>query len=112
MESETFIIAFRGTQPKEMQDVFSDMKFWKRPAWEGGKVHTGFSHYMLMKFGTTLKEYFLNMERIKKQTKQKSLYNRHSGAAAATIAALFGYICKRMFYIRVVRVGNRKFIKQ
>ena len=68
--SETFIIAFRGTQPKEMQDVFSDMKFWKRPAWEGGKVHTGFP-YMLMKFGTTLKEYFLNMERIKKQTKQK-----------------------------------------
>ena len=41
-DDENFIIAFRGTQPKEMKDVFNDMKFWKRPAWEGGKVHTGF----------------------------------------------------------------------
>ena len=42
-------IAFRGTHVlwKEMKDVFNDMKFWKRPAWEGGgKVHTGFSSYV------------------------------------------------------------------
>ena len=45
-DDTNFIISFRGTQPKEMKDIFSDMKFWKRSAWEGGRVHTGFANYV------------------------------------------------------------------
>ena len=110
--SETFIIAFRGTQPKEMQDVFSDMKFWKRPAWEGGKVHTGFSLYV-DEIWDDIKRIFFEHGTNKKTNKTKKVYTTgHSlGAAAATIAASrLGTFARGCFTYGSPRVGNRKFI--
>ena len=61
--------------PTEIKDIVRDLKFWKRPAWEGGKVHTGFSTYVDEIWDPNKKEYYLNMELTKRLVKQKSLCN-------------------------------------
>lgn len=40
--NEHITIAFRGTEPGEMSDVFADLKAWKSRSQVAGKVHDGF----------------------------------------------------------------------
>ena len=110
-DDENFIIAFRGTQPKEMKDVFNDMKFWKRPAWEGGKVHTGFSSYVDEIWDDIKKTFFEHGVRPNGKTKRVYTTGHSLGAAAATIAASrLGTFARGCFTYGSPRVGNRKFI--
>ncbi len=112
-DDETFIISFRGTQPTEMKDVFSDMKFWKRPAWEGGRVHTGFATYV-DEIWDQIKVIFFKHGVNPETGKTKKVYTTgHSlGAAAATVAASrLGTFARGCFTYGSPRVGNRKFIK-
>lgn len=111
-DDKNFIISFRGTQPTEMKDVFSDMKFWKRPAWEGGRVHTGFATYV-DEIWDQIKVIFFKHGVNPETGKTKKVYTTgHSlGAAAATIAASrLGTFARGCFTYGSPRTGNKKFI--
>tara|TARA_B100000886_G_scaffold171019_1_gene117070 strand:+ start:77 stop:874 length:798 start_codon:yes stop_codon:yes gene_type:complete len=112
-DQETFIVSFRGTQPKEMKDVFNDMKFWKRPAWEGGKVHTGFASYVDEIWDDVKKLFFEHGVNPKTGKTKKVYLTGHSlGAAAATIAASrLGTFATACFTYGSPRTGNRTFVK-
>jgi len=108
-----FIIAFRGTEPSEIKDIVSDLKFWKRPAWEGGKVHTGFSTYV-DEIWDQIKRILFEHGINKKTGKTKKVYvTGHSlGGAAATIAtSRLGTFARGCFTFGAPRAGNKAFTK-
>jgi len=110
-DDENFIIAFRGTQPSEMEDVIADMKFWKKPAWEGGKVHTGFATYVDEIWDQIKQLFFKHGVRPNGKTKRVYTTGHSLGAAAATIAASrLGTFARGCFTFGSPRSGNRKFI--
>ena len=112
-DDENFIIAFRGTQATEWADIKSDINFWKRPAWEGGKVHTGFAKYV-DEIWDDIKKLFFEHGVNPKNNKTKKVYiTGHSlGAAAATIAASrLGTFASGCFTYGSPRAGNRAFTK-
>ena len=112
-DDENFIIAFRGTQATEWADIKSDINFWKRPAWEGGKVHTGFAKYV-DEIWDDIKKIFFEHGVNPKNNKTKKVYiTGHSlGAAAATIAASrLGTFARGCFTFGSPRAGNNAFTK-
>lgn len=99
------IVAFRGTQPGEWQDILDDSRF-KQDSWPTGRVHIGFK-----KAFTRVKDSL--RERLKDLRVGRTIwFTGHSlGAALATLAAdaLDTEGDSRVYTFGSPRVGNRAF---
>ena len=80
-DNENIIVAFRGTEPKEMSDVKADLLAIKRKSKTEGRVHMGFK--------LELRKLWPDIEALLQRNKQKKLWiTGHSlGGAMATICA-------------------------
>ena len=98
--------AFRGTEPTKLNDVLADLKFIKRRAEIGGRVHGGFQSEVDELWDELEKE----IDKNNKLAKPKDLYVKgHSlGGGMATIAAIR---CKARegYNFGSPRVGNARF---
>lgn len=102
---EEFVIAFRGTEPKEFSDIKADLNIWPDEEQTNGLVHNGFQN--------ELDKLWKDVEKsVSKIKKQKLFICGHSlGAAMATIAA-----CRLQDKVEALytygspRVGNRHFV--
>ncbi len=79
--SENIIVAFRGTEPKEMSDVKADLLALKRKSKTEGRVHMGFK--------LELRKLWSSIEGVLQRNKSKKLWiTGHSlGGAMATLCA-------------------------
>jgi triacylglycerol lipase len=105
---QVYVIAFRGTEPTQLSDVFADMKVWKTESQVDGRVHYGFKKE-LNKIWSDIKECWPIF-------KDRRLYvTGHSlGAAMATLAASRlnkGTCVPTVYTFGCPRVGNKKFIE-
>ena len=112
-DDENFIVAFRGTETQERKDILSDAKFWKKPAWEGGKVHSGYKEYVDEIWADIKMLFFQHGTNLETKKTKKVYFTGHSlGGAAATIgAARLGTFVTGCFTYGSPRVGNRAFTK-
>lgn len=100
-------IAFRGTEPKQLNDIAADLKAWKSKSKVSGRVHDGFYDEIEKLWPDISRE-------IKRHTKRSITICGHSlGGAMATIAA--ARISKdrddvMLYTFGSPRVGNKKFI--
>ena len=97
------VLAFRGTQPKELNDVAADLKSWKHKSKTDGQVHDGF-------FDEVEK---LWADIIPLLTKKKPLFicGHSLGGAMATIAASrLEEQTEALYTFGSPRVGNKQFI--
>ena len=107
-DDQTFILAFRGTEPDELSDVLADLNAIPRGAMTHGLVHSGFRG--------ELDKIWEDIDRLHgrgHQSKQLYITGHSLGAAMATICA-----SRMEEYTPVVqlttfgspRVGTRKFV--
>ena len=80
-ERQLGVLAYRGTQPDELRDIWTDLQVWPW-RWAGsGWVHYGFARNLKQKWGE-IESY------LAKQSGIRWLYTGHSlGAALATLSA-------------------------
>ena len=80
-DNENIIVAFRGTEPKEMSDVKADLLAFKRKSKTEGRVHMGFK--------LELRKLWPDIEALLQRNKQKKVWiTGHSlGGAMATLCA-------------------------
>ena len=102
------ILAFRGTEPKELSDIKADISFFKRPAKSGqeGWVHMGFQEELDKLWSRIL-------EVLPKTTKKQIWITGHSlGAAMATIcASRLEHLNPKLYTYGSPRVGGENFVK-
>lgn len=109
-DKETYVLAFRGTEPDEISDILADLNAIPRGAMTHGLVHSGFRGEV-DKLWEEIKKH-----RDSKTHKDKKFYiTGHSlGAAMATIAtSRFEEYTKveQLTTFGSPRVGTRKFVK-
>ena len=98
------MLAFRGTEPKEFNDIKADLKAWKSKSKTKGRVHDGF-YDEVNKVWKDIKE---------KLSTSKPLYicGHSLGGAMATIAASrLQNKCKELYTFGSPRVGNKKWVE-
>ena len=98
------VLAFRGTEPKEFNDIKADLKAWKSKSKTKGRVHDGF-YDEVNKVWKDIKE---------KLSTSKPLYicGHSLGGAMATIAASrLQNKCKELYTFGSPRVGNKKWVE-
>jgi len=98
------VLAFRGTEPKEFNDIKADLKAWKSKSRTEGRVHDGF-YDEVNKVWKDIKE---------KLSTTKPLYicGHSLGGAMATIAASrLQNKCKELYTFGSPRVGNKKWVE-
>jgi triacylglycerol lipase len=101
-------IAFRGTEPSQLNDVLADLKVIKNTAMAGGKVHGGFQQEVNDLWMEVIKELDAN-DQLKNP--RELYFTGHSlGAAMATIAAT-RKSPQALYTFGSPRVGGPKFIK-
>ena len=99
-------IIFRGTEPKKLQDILSDLDIRKKKAKkDDGYVHAGFQESLDDVWPDVVKF-------IETYTHSKIYLSGHSlGAAVATLAAARLDKCTALYTFGSPRVGGQKFIK-
>lgn len=101
-------IAFRGTEPSQLNDVLADLKVIKNTAMAGGKVHGGLQQEVNDLWMEVIKELDAN-DQLKNP--RELYFTGHSlGAAMATIAAT-RKSPQALYTFGSPRVGGPKFIK-
>ena len=107
-DDENFIVTFRGMD----QDEKLDSKFWKKTAWEGGRVHRGFEKYVNKIWDDIKVLFFEHGVNPNRQTKKVWFCGHSLGGAAATIgAARLGTFSTGCFTYGSPRVGTKAFVK-
>ena len=105
---EEYCLCFRGTEPKEISDIFADLKAWPRGSMTNGLVHAGFK-------GEVDKLWDQINNHQQKHEKKRFYITGHSlGAAMATIAtSRFEEYCNvdQLTTFGSPRVGTRSFVK-
>ena len=106
--NKNIIISFRGTEPKEINDLYADVKFGKRKAKLGGEgwVHSGFQGEVDKLFPTVL-------QCIPKQTNKKIYITGHSlgGAMATVCASRLEHLNPTLYTYGSPRVGGSWFVR-
>lgn len=105
---ETYILAFRGTEPDEMSDVLADLNAFPDKGVSGGWVHNGFQN--------ELEKVWEEIKAHREEHKDKEFFiTGHSlGGAMATLAAsrfnlIDNVAC--LYTYGSPRVGTRSFVK-
>lgn len=105
---EVLVLAFRGTEVKELSDIAADLKAWRCKSDTTGRVHAGFYDY-LDALWTPLYKHINARVR-----KNKNLYiTGHSlgGALAILAGSRLQSRVKAVYTYGAPRVGNRKWLK-
>ena len=104
----TVVIAFRGTEPKEISDLAADLNAFPRPSVIGGLVHMGFQKE-LEKLWDEITDWMRNLY---DPSKHDLFICGHSlGGAMATIcAARLKQTVDGLYTFGSPRVGTRKFL--
>ena len=97
------VLAFRGTEPKEFNDIKADLKAWKSKSRTEGRVHDGFYDEVNKIWG--------EIENNLSKTKPLYICGHSLGGAMATIAASRLQIQTEALYtFGSPRVGNKKWV--
>lgn len=107
-DKETYVLAFRGTEPDEMSDVLADLNAFPDRGVSGGWVHNGFQNELEKVWDQIM------AHREKHNSKEFFITGHSLGGAMATLAASrFNLIDKVacLYTYGSPRVGTRSFIK-
>jgi triacylglycerol lipase len=97
------VLAFRGTQPKELNDIAADLKSWKMKSKTDGEVHDGFYD--------EVEKLWADIIPLISATKPLFITGHSLGGAMATIAASrLEKQTECLYTFGSPRVGNKKFI--
>jgi len=102
------VLAFRGTEPSEFNDLKADLNIWPDKAQIGGWVHNGFQNEVNELWDAIIA--FVNKSHRDKKT---SVCGHSLGAAMATIAASRMHLQGKQLTLYTFgspRVGNKKFV--
>lgn len=109
--ANTVVIAFRGTEPTQLNDVLADLKAWKETSETTGRVHSGFKTEIDKLWPTIIKWLASSVKK-----KDTVIVTGHSlGAAMATLAASRAYDMgykTNLYNFGSPRVGNYDWSKQ
>jgi len=101
-------IAFRGTQPNQLNDIKADLDFFREKSDSAGMVHGGFKDEIDELWEEVTKELLRNS---KLKTPREVYFCGHSlGGAMATIAATRYPLATALFTFGSPRVGGKTFV--
>ncbi len=101
-------IAFRGTQPTQLNDIKADLDLFKEKSESAGEVHGGFKQEVDELWEEVLKE--LNHNETLKNSRDVYFCGHSLGGAMATIAAARYTETKELFTFGSPRVGGKTFV--
>ena len=101
-------IAFRGTQPTQLNDIKADLDFFKEKSDSAGEVHGGFKDEVDELWEEVVK--ILNGNEKLKSPREVYFCGHSLGGAMATIAAARYTKTKALFTFGSPRVGGKKFV--
>ena len=101
-------IAFRGTQPTQLNDIKADLDFFKEKSQTAGQVHGGFKDEVDELWEEVIRE--LNHNETLKQPRSVYFCGHSLGGAMATIAASRYTETKALFTFGSPRVGGKTFV--
>tara|TARA_R100000541_G_scaffold8519_2_gene16106 strand:+ start:4762 stop:5544 length:783 start_codon:yes stop_codon:yes gene_type:complete len=101
-------IAFRGTQPNQLNDLKADLNMFKEKSDSAGMVHGGFKEEVDELWEEVVKE----LQRNGKLAKPRDVYfcGHSLGGAMATIAASRYTLAEGLFTFGSPRVGGKQFV--
>jgi len=107
------VIAFRGTQPSQLNDVLADLKAWKEASETKGRVHSGFKNEIDKLW--PLIEKLVKGKAVNKERDTVIVTGHSLGAAMATLCASriadMGYTVN-LYNFGSPRVGNHLWSEQ
>ena len=108
--SDTLVVAFRGTEPTKIHDIAADLKTWpRRSNTKQGLVHSGFAD-ALDRIWPELEMYIDNT--VESKGIRKVVFTGHSlGGALAVVAAARSQYVGQVYTYGQPRVGNKKYAK-
>lgn len=101
-------IAFRGTQPTQLNDIKADLDLFKEKSESAGEVHGGFKQEVDELWEEVIKE--LNHNETLKNSRDVYFCGHSLGGAMATIAAARYTETKELFTFGSPRVGGKTFV--
>jgi len=103
-DKDNIVVAFRGTEPKEMSDIKADLLAFKRKSKTEGKVHMGFK--------LELRKLWSDIEALLQKSKNKQIWiTGHSlgGAMATLCASRLEEKLPKLYTYGSPKVGGREF---